>query len=68
MKDTNVTTVTQLKEMLEGLIADGKSDYQVDLCIFMDSSVGHVDTWDSEIKINDIDEDDKIVTLSGDAI
>lgn len=68
MKDTNVTTVNQLKKMMEDLIADGKGDYQVDLCIFMDSSVGHVDTWDSEIKINDIDENDEIVTLSGDAI
>ena len=63
-----ITTVNQLKKMMEDLIADGKGDYQVDLCIFMDSSVGHVDTWDSEIKINDIDEDDEIVTLSGDAI
>lgn len=63
-----ITTVKQLKKMMEDLIADGKGDYQVDLCIFVDDSVGHIDTWDSEIKINDIDEDDEIVTLSGDAI
>ena len=59
------TTVKELRDMLDGLISKGKGDYTVDLIIFTGYERGH-ETSDSKIKLNGVDDEDKVILLQGD--
>jgi len=64
-KEESKTTVKELRDMLDGLIRQGKGDYVVDLIIFTGYERGH-ETSDSKIKLNGVDDDNKTVLLRGD--
>ena len=59
------TTVKELRDMLDGLISKGKGDYTVDLIIFTGYERGH-ETSDSKIKLNGVDDEDKVILLQVD--
>ena len=59
------TTVKELRDMLDGLISNGKEDYTVDLIIFTGYDRGH-ETSDSKITLNEVDDDEKTILLQGD--
>jgi len=60
------TTVKELRDMLDGLISNGKGDYTVDLIIFTGYERGH-ETSDSKITLNEVNDDEKTILLQGDA-
>ena len=64
-KEESKTTVKELRDMLDGLISQGKGDYKVDLIIFTGYERGH-ETSDSKITLNEVDDDEKTITLQGD--
>lgn len=64
-KEKTKTTVKELRDMLDGLIRQGKGDYKVDFIIFTGYERDH-EISDSKIILNEVDDDEKIVTLQGD--
>ena len=64
-KSMQNTSVKELRDMLDGLICQGKGDYTVDFIIFTGYERGH-ETSDSKIKLNGVDDDDKTILLQGD--
>ena len=63
-KERSKTTVKELRDMLDGLISQGKGNYKVDLIIFTDYERGHENS-DSKITLNEVDDDEKSITLQG---
>lgn len=63
-KEESKTTVKELRDMLDTLISQGKGDYKVDLIIFTCYELGHENS-DSEITLNEVDDDEKTVLLQG---
>lgn len=64
-EESSKTTVKELKDMLGGLIRQGKGDYKVDFIIFTGYERGH-EISDSKIALNEVDDDEKTITLQGD--
>lgn len=64
-EESSKTTVKELKDMLGGLIRQGKGDYKVDFIIFTGYERGH-EISDSKIALNKVDDDEKTITLQGD--
>lgn len=65
-KEESKTTVKELRDMFDGLISQGKGDYKVDFIIFTGYERGH-EISDSKITLNEVDDDEKTITLQGDA-
>lgn len=63
-KEESKTTVKELRDMLDGLICQGKGDYVVDLIIFTGYERGH-ETSDSKIKLHSVGTKEKTVLLQG---
>lgn len=64
-KEESKTTVKELRDMLDGLIRQGKGDYVVDLIIFTGYERGH-ETSDSKIKLHSVNDNRKTILLQGD--
>ena len=58
------TTVKELRDMLDGLITQGKGDYKVNLIIFTGYERGH-EMSHSKIKLHSADDANESVLLQG---
>ena len=58
------TTVKELRDILDELISKGKGDYDVDFIIFLGYELGH-EMSNSEIKLHNVDDEEKRVLLQG---
>lgn len=61
-REESKTTVKELRDMLDGLIRQGKGDYKVDFIIFTCYERGHENS-DSKITLNKVDDDEKTIKL-----
>lgn len=58
------TSVKELRDILDELISKGKENYDVDFIIFLGGEGGH-EISDSQIKLHNIDDEEKSVLLQG---